>query len=508
MTESTPTFADKVDYPAGFSGPYLVSVGDFNNDGKDDLALASFFVDSHGTISVLLRNASNTGFDANVEYITKNSFPRVQVGDFNNDGKADLATLNYNESTVSIFLRNASNTGFDANLDYDVIPYPSTLIVADFNNDGKSDLAVTNDLPLPHQMNIVSVLLRNTANTGFDAKIDYETDSGLDAQSVTVGDFNNDGKADLAVANYGNDTVSVLLNTSTPGVHAALTIADTPNHAPTGSVTLSDTTPETGQTLTAGNTLEDADGLGVITYSWLANGLEVGNGESYTVTTNDVGKFLRVIASYTDGLGKLESISSANSSRVTFVKLNLIGTDADDVLNGGEGNDTLNGIAGNDTLNGGAGHDVLAGAAGDDVENGQNGDDVLWGISGNNILDGGAGNDRLIAGKGHNQLTGGDGGDSFRFASASRSTITDFVVADDTIKLENKFFTRLTATGALSAEHFVTSAAAADSNDYVIYDNVTGALRYDADGNGADAAVPIAMLGVNLSLSSANFMVI
>ena len=51
-------------------------------------------------------------------------------------------------------------------------------------------------------------------------------------------------------------------------------------------------------------------------------------------------------------------------------------------------------------------------------------------------------------------------------------------------------------------------AAAADANDYLIYDNGTGALLYDADGNGAGAATQIALLGSNLALTAADFFVI
>ncbi|MDO9107184.1 MAG: FG-GAP-like repeat-containing protein [Methylovulum sp.] len=665
---SASLFAEKLDYPTG-SSPYSVCVGDFNNDGKDDLAVANLYGDTvsvllhnaantgfdtkvdystntrpesviagdfnsdgkddlviggmGNSVSVLLRNASNTGFEAKVDYATGKSPYSAIAGDFNNDGKTDLATANYLSNNVSVFLRNSSNTGFNARVDYATGTHPNSVTVGDFNNDGKTDLATAN-----LEAHSVSVLLRNTTNTGFDPKIDYPivqeafsvssgdfnndgktdlvvgslsdprtvsvllrnsdntgfednvniggtvlfpisiktgdfnndgkddvavanwgnekvtiflrnvTNTGFHIPinihfarntgpvSVSIGDFNNDGRSDLAVANYGNDTVSVLLNTSNPASYSALTIVDVPNHTPTGSVTINDTTPETEQTLSVTNTLQDTDGLGNITYSWLANDQPVGTGKSYTVTTADVGKKLSVTASYTDGLGVVESVSSDNTSKVTYVKLILNGTAGNDVLNGGGGNDTLNGIVGNDTLNGGlgndkliggtgddtlnggAGHDVLAGTVGNDLENGEGGNDVLRGILGNDTLVGGMGNDDLIAGKAYNVLTGGDGMDSFHFASASHSTITDFVVAEDTIKLENKFFTQLTATGVLYAGFLVTASSAHDANDYVIYNNATGALFYDADANGAGAAVQIATLGVNLLMTHVDVVVI
>ena len=75
----------------------------------------------------------------------------------------------------------------------------------------------------------VSVLLRNAANTGFDPKVDFAT--GSYPVSVSVGDFNGDGKADLAIANLISSTVSVLLNNS--AATASLTILPPDTTAPT-----------------------------------------------------------------------------------------------------------------------------------------------------------------------------------------------------------------------------------------------------------------------------------
>jgi Ca2+-binding RTX toxin-like protein len=129
----------------------------------------------------------------------------------------------------------------------------------------------------------------------------------------------------------------------------------------------------------------------------------------------------------------------------------------------------------------------------------------LYGVLGNNTLNGGMGNDRLICGKGHNQLSGGNGWDSFRFLSPSHSTITDFDVTYDHIQLEQAHFSQLNK-GWLPADEFVISTKAQDSNDYLIYNKMTGVLRYDDDGNGADAAVQIATLGVKLALTADDFL--
>jgi Ca2+-binding RTX toxin-like protein len=130
-------------------------------------------------------------------------------------------------------------------------------------------------------------------------------------------------------------------------------------------------------------------------------------------------------------------------------------------------------------------------------------------VIGNNTLDGGIGNDRLITGKGFNILTGGEGKDIFRFtATSSHSVITDFNVADDTIRLESDTFTVLITTDVLAAANFTTGATAVEADDFIVYNSSTGTLFYDADGNGAGVAVVIAMLGTNLALTNADFVVI
>ncbi len=84
------------------------------------------------------------------------------------------------------------------------------------------------------------------------------------------------------------------------------------NDAPTGSVTISGT-PTEDQTLTAGNTLADEDGLGAISYQWQRDGVDIGSatGNTYTLTQADVGATITVVASYTDGQGSNESVTSA-----------------------------------------------------------------------------------------------------------------------------------------------------------------------------------------------------
>jgi hypothetical protein len=84
------------------------------------------------------------------------------------------------------------------------------------------------------------------------------------------------------------------------------------NDAPTGSVTISGT-PIQGQTLTAANTLADPDGLGTIAYQWNADGVAINGAtdSSYTLTGAELAKAITVAASYVDGNGSFENVSSS-----------------------------------------------------------------------------------------------------------------------------------------------------------------------------------------------------
>ena len=91
------TFQAAVNYAAG-SRPYSVAVGDFNGDGKPDLAVAN---GSSNDVSVLLGNGDGT-FQAAANYATGSDPISVGVGDFNGDGKPDLAVANYGGNNVTI----------------------------------------------------------------------------------------------------------------------------------------------------------------------------------------------------------------------------------------------------------------------------------------------------------------------------------------------------------------------------------------------------------------------
>lgn len=103
-------------------------------------------------------------------------------------------------------------------------------------------------------------------------------------------------------------------------ISAATSVVINVNNAPTGSVSVAGT-PTEGETLTASNNLADTDGLGVISYQWQRDGQDIGRASdaTYTLVQDDVGKAISVVASYTDGGGADESVTSAAISNVANV---------------------------------------------------------------------------------------------------------------------------------------------------------------------------------------------
>ena len=214
LNQGNGTFAGQMIFSAGSANgaPTFLTVGDFNGDGKLDLAVANRSNSGAGTVGVLL-NQGGGNLGPQVSYAVGNDPDSVAVGDFNGDGKPDLAAANLNDGTVSVLL-NQGNGTFGGLGTYAVGNFPASVAVGDFNGDGKPDLVVANSGD-----GRVGVLLNEGSGT-FAPQVTYF--AGQEPTSVVVADFDGDGKPDLAVANTGDETVSVLLNQGS-GTFAAQT---------------------------------------------------------------------------------------------------------------------------------------------------------------------------------------------------------------------------------------------------------------------------------------------
>ena len=227
---NTPSYADKTDFNTG-DDPRSVSIGDLNGDGRPDLAIAN---QADGTVSVLLSTttpgATSPSFAAKTDFPTGTSPLSVAIGDLNGDGKPDLAIANAGSNKVSVLL-NTTMTGATtpsyAASDLTTGTTPFAVAIGDLNGDGLPDLAIANA-----GSNNVSVLINMTAlgstTPTYVTKADFITETN--PRSVAIGDLNGDGLPDLAIANAGSDSVSVLINTTTPG-------ASTPTYATKGDFT-------------------------------------------------------------------------------------------------------------------------------------------------------------------------------------------------------------------------------------------------------------------------------
>ncbi|HWY36012.1 MAG TPA: FG-GAP-like repeat-containing protein, partial [Nitrosopumilaceae archaeon] len=210
-------------------GGYPLSVisADFNGDGKADLATAN---GDSNNVSILL--GLGTG-----NFSAANSFPvgawswsnptanhnggmaqSLTSADFNGDGKVDLAVAHNDTTIVTVLLGHGTGSfGTPKNYAVDASPSPNQIISGDFNGDGKADIATANTFigVFPNLVitnNTISLLLGNGIGL-FSAPISFTV--GDRPSWIVSADFNADGKADLAVS---DTAVSVLLNCTALGI--------------------------------------------------------------------------------------------------------------------------------------------------------------------------------------------------------------------------------------------------------------------------------------------------
>jgi len=240
------------EYPTA-NGPVSVVVGDFNGDGNLDLAVAATNCNptcpsgTLGDVSILLGNGDGT-FQTHVDYPVGQAPASVGVGDFNNDGKLDLAVVNGGGS-ISILLGNGDGTFQSAaNIATNFAEgFPETIALADFNNDHNLDMAV--GYPCTPQciggleIGAIGIFLGNGDGT-FQPEVDYGIDYVV--TSIAVGDFDGNGNQDLAVGSDHSFTpggVNILLGNG-DGTFQSPVFYQGPMEAGLNSVAVGDLTPD------------------------------------------------------------------------------------------------------------------------------------------------------------------------------------------------------------------------------------------------------------------------
>lgn len=207
---------------ANYNNPYSTTVADFDGDGKLDVAFTERVGVGSYKIGVLRGNGDGTFQPAT--YFTVGGAPAgngptgIVSGDFNGDGKPDLAVTMQNSNQVSVLVNNGSSgtVSFLASVEYTTAVFPSAIGAADFDSDGKLDLVVQ-CAPGGAGTGIISIFRGNGDGT-FQAKDDYAAGTA-NATSLAVGDFNGDGNIDVATVDHvGAAKVQISQHTGNSGV--------------------------------------------------------------------------------------------------------------------------------------------------------------------------------------------------------------------------------------------------------------------------------------------------
>jgi hypothetical protein len=181
-----------------------LAAADFNGDGKLDLAVVGDYVSSGG-VTILLGNGDGSFTAAGPNLDLTADFALIATGDFNGDGIPDFVTPNYFEfgGSPTIFLGKGDGTFTFSKVTFTLDYFPTSVLVADFNGDGVLDLAFSD-------LNGVEIALGNGDGT-FKETAASPIPVPNELYSLTVGDFNHDGKVDIAGIDQYNDQIVLLI---------------------------------------------------------------------------------------------------------------------------------------------------------------------------------------------------------------------------------------------------------------------------------------------------------
>lgn len=293
-------------------GPTFIGSGDFNGDHKTDLVVANSVGDeplATGALSVLLNNSTKPTFQAGRNYLVGTgscfnscSTPAVASADLNRDGQADIVTANNQNNSVSVLLGNPDGT-FKPKVDYPAGNNPTGVVIADFNRDGKLDIAVSDYCSVTSCGNAdggYSILLGNGDGTFLAT-----TTTVLSGNPIWIAsaDINNDGKLDLVISQnnpFSPGEFSVLLGTGSGTFGSAITtttIGAAPFQLATGDFNGDG---KLDVALTVSNNIEVQLGNGNGTFS---NGFLINIGAPTGINLADFNKDGKLDIAFTAGAG-------------------------------------------------------------------------------------------------------------------------------------------------------------------------------------------------------------
>ena len=184
------------------AGPRSVVAADVNRDGFLDLISAN---GSTNTISVFINNGDGT-FATQAVYTTGSRPHYVTAGDYDGDGYVDIATANFGSGNASVLINIGDGT-FPSHTEYAVGSGPAGIFTADLDGDNDLDLVTAN-----RTSDDIGVLFNN-GNGTFSSVVNYIAGNG--PRSVFAADLDGDGDLDLATANEYSSDMTVLFNDGT-----------------------------------------------------------------------------------------------------------------------------------------------------------------------------------------------------------------------------------------------------------------------------------------------------
>ncbi len=244
-------------FPTGsLSKPQGIAVGDFNNDRQLDITVAN---NGNANIGFFFGLGDGTFSSQSTVFLGEGVFPGwVGVADFNNDKQLDvIVTVNIRPSPIIVLLGHGDGS-FRITETYGVAGATSAAVV-DFNHDGRLDIVVTNYFDQS-----VTILLGYGDGT-FGNQTNYSTGYGSRPQFIAVGDFNNDNRLDIAVVNSIVDNVGILLGYGNGTFAPQQTVSNGGTSVP-WSITVADFNNDMRLDIAVANLA--ADNVGVFSWQW------------------------------------------------------------------------------------------------------------------------------------------------------------------------------------------------------------------------------------------------